>query len=173
MAPTARRGQFEFVPTSQAMRHLLFGCRCLLVCTGWPFASRSLSRSKSFLAMTELGYLICWVPLLLTTSAALYGLLMSLYRDDAHQASTSLICDSYRSSSAEPVFWDSGSSWKASAAVVKAEKGLDDWAMRAVVDMARRKVAREVEALDVVDASAEAAALRDERPATRCMMSVC
>ena len=64
----------------------------ILVWIGSPFASRSLIKLKSFLAMTELGYDCSWLPRFDTTSAAEYGLLIPSYLGLAHHASTSLIC---------------------------------------------------------------------------------
>jgi hypothetical protein len=85
-----------------------------LVCTGSPFAARSSNRSKSFRAISELGYVCCNAPLLLTTSSAEYGLLMPLYRGDAHQSLTACTCSSKSASSAWPAFSASGSSWNES-----------------------------------------------------------
>lgn len=82
-----------------------------LVCTGSPTAALSLKRLKSFLAITELGYVCCSEPLLLTTSSAEYGLLIPSYRGDAHQCLTSLTCWSYNVSSAAPAFLGVGSNW--------------------------------------------------------------
>lgn len=85
-----------------------------LVCTGSPLDARSSSRLNSFRAINELGYDCGNAPLLLTTSSAEYGLLMSLYRGEAHQSLTCCTCSSKRASSAWPAFAASGSSWNES-----------------------------------------------------------
>lgn len=85
-----------------------------LVCTGSPLAARSSNRLKSFRAIKELGYVCCKAPLLLTTSSAEYGLLIPLYRGDAHQSLTACTCSSKSASSAWPALCASGSSWNES-----------------------------------------------------------
>lgn len=66
---------------------------------------------------------------------------MPSYLGDRHHVSTSLICASYRSSSAAPAFLDSGRSWNASLDGA-AEKGFAGaCAMLRVVEMQRRAMA--------------------------------
>lgn len=85
-----------------------------LVCTGSPCAARSFNRLNNFRAINELGYVCCNDPRLLTTSAAEYGRLIPSNRGLCHHASTSLICCSYKASSAAPALSAVGNSWYAS-----------------------------------------------------------
>lgn len=87
---------------------------CLLVCTGFPSFALSSNKLNSFLAISELGYVCCKVPLLNTTSSAVYGLLIPSYRGLCHHACTSLTCWSNRASSASPALEASASNWNES-----------------------------------------------------------
>jgi len=85
----------------------------LLVCTGLPSFALSSSKLNSFLAIKLEGYTCCSAPRLLTTTSALYGLLMPSYLGLAHQSLTCLTCASKISSSAD-AFSSVDSSWKES-----------------------------------------------------------
>jgi hypothetical protein len=87
---------------------------CLLVCTGFPSFALSSNKLNNLRAIKELGYVCCNVPLLATTSSAVYGRLMPAYLGVSHQSFTAWTCASNRASSAPPAFSAVARSWKES-----------------------------------------------------------
>ena len=71
----------------------------ILVCTGSLVDSLSRSKLNNFVAIDELGYDCCKVPLLLTTCSAVYGRLIPSHRElDHHLLIWSTSCSRYTSS---------------------------------------------------------------------------
>ena len=65
--------------------------------------------------MSELGYVCCKAPLLATTSSAVYGLLIPVYRGVSHHSLTACTSAVYNASSASPPLDPVRKSWKESA----------------------------------------------------------